>query len=137
MEDRSSPDECLVRFKEELAPAIRRELCIEIIRVWGKREQETWPENFFPHVIPRLLQPREFQIARRRTILTVGLIDHFVATGPLRETPDQQFLGVSSLNRQQWEFARPPWLTLCAGDLAPVNIDDITRYRINRAARES
>ena len=125
MTEEFDPDGHLLLFVAGLPPAIREELCQEIVRDFGMRKDWLDAER----AAMRILQPRGQFLRRRRTILIVGLIDHLIAASAVRETVDEQWFGVRSLSRPQWRVAGMKWAKLRRGALAPAAIDDFKRYR--------
>jgi len=120
------PGDHLFKFVETLAPAVRIDLSKMIVRHWMKNGDALYPEE----AARSFLQGTHTYMRQYRTIDAAGLIDHLMVVRVECETLDERYnLGVDSLSRQQWRAARPRWLALRAGELSPVNIENIELYR--------
>jgi hypothetical protein len=122
--DEPGPDEHLLRFFRSLAPSLKAELSLEIVRTVGKRCDWAFPELG----AERLMLARYGILLRRRTILMTGLIDHYLAVKADREFADARWFGSLS----PWRAARATWLELRGGELSPAKIADMKRYRGKR-----
>jgi hypothetical protein len=125
--DEPGPDEHLLRFFRNLAPALRAELSLEIVRTFGKRSDLAFPELG----AERLMLAKYGLLLRRRTILMVGLIDHHMAVKTDPESADERWFGSPS----PWRAARAIWLELRVGELSPAKIADLKRYRGKRGGK--
>ena len=127
--DELGPDEHLLRFFRNLAPSLKAELSLEIVRTVGKRSDWALPELG----AERLMLARYGILLRRRTILMTGLIDHYLAVKADREFADARWFG----SLAPWQAARATWLELRAGELSSAKIADLKQYHGKRGSKSA